>query len=613
MARLKEQIVTLNSIVQKTEKATEKTRLEVKLQRMETELRILEERAAIERRQAELTQALPASPLSALREKLRNLDVVADEAEARIKEINTERRQLVATRDQVQDRLDGQKDQAKGVNAANFDLQEQLFNVNEQLRALALSREAQEARMELAVEAERLRAAVKELDGFTQPNLKALIDLNTRIATSTKASLQTDSVVNGLENNLKVARENLDLGRQKVAKFDEELAVLEKQTGFFRKDEAVERLLAIQRGQKKSLVERLPLLAQQVEALESSAKALKARADLINLERSAYQELYDAFKARYISHLKWPGFALGGLLIVYLATHFALLPAFYRKENLLLARRLARYAGSVAAVGIVAGFLFEDLSMVAATLGVVSAALVIALQDVCTSVAGWFVIMLGGKFTIGDRLEVDGSRGDVVDIQLLRTTLIEVGEWMESDNPTGRVIVIPNNFIFKGKVYNFSHQHSFIWDNITLTLAFTTPVAEAMALFHRVLADETKEEFHAAQAEAAKFRSSYGVDDAVYMPRISTAITDTGVALRLIFVAHYRRMSATKNRIHRRLISELEHNRSIQLANTTYNILHAPLTTDAPAAIMGQEQDLTSRPPFPLGGLQGRSPLLPGR
>ena len=87
--------------------------------------------------------------------------------------------------------------------------------------------------------------------------------------------------------------------------------------------------------------------------------------------------------------------------------------------------------------------------------------------------------MAGGKLNIGDRLEVDGTRGDVIDIQLLRTTLVEINGWLGVDQPTGRVILIPNNFVFKNKVFNYTHGHPFIWGKIEVTVTYSTPIAGA--------------------------------------------------------------------------------------------------------------------------------------
>ena len=250
---------------------------------------------------------------------------------------------------------------------------------------------------------------------------------------------------------------------------------------------------------------------------------------------------------------------------------------------------------ALVAVGVVAGFLFDDLSMVATTLGVASAALVISLQDVCASIFGWFVIMAGGKLRIGDRVEIDGVRGDVIDLQLLRTTLLEINGWLGVDQPTGRVIVVSNNFIFKSKVFNFNHGHPFIWGKIDVTVTFATPVASALALFQRVLEEETVDDFSAARAAAATMQRRYGVEDADYRPKIYTHIADSGVTLSLLYVAHYRNFSTTRNRINRRLVAELESHKHIQLAYNTLQVLHNSSANGGPAAVLGP--DLTT-PPF---------------
>jgi small-conductance mechanosensitive channel len=271
-----------------------------------------------------------------------------------------------------------------------------------------------------------------------------------------------------------------------------------------------------------------------------------------------------------------------------------------------MARRLVRYLLTAVGILVLGGFLVDDLTGVMTMLGVVSAGLVISLQDVCTSVFGWFVIMAGGKLGIGDRIEVDGVRGDVIDIQLLRTTLVEINGWLGLDQPTGRVILLPNNFVFKSKVFNFTHGHPYIWGKVDVTITFSTPVASALLLFQRILEEETREDFVAARRAGAQMQSMYGVEDANYQPRISTRIGESGVTLSLLYVNHYRHESATRNRINRRLVAELERHSHIRLAYATMHILNEPARpTDGPSAILGPE--LTT-PPFPPPGAGGTNP-----
>lgn len=297
--------------------------------------------------------------------------------------------------------------------------------------------------------------------------------------------------------------------------------------------------------------------------------------------------------------------ALLTLVAIQLLASRALLPLVYKNESLFMARRLVRYVISAMAAGVLIGFLFDDLSVMVTMLGIVGAALVISLQDVCTSVFGWFVIMAGGKLGIGDRLEVDGTRGDVIDIQLLRTTLVEINGWLGVDQPTGRVILIPNNFIFKQKVFNFTHGHPFIWSKIDVTVTFATPIASAFVLFQRILDEETSDEFAEARKAASQMQEQYGVEDATYNPKIYTHIADSGVTLSLIYVNHYRRSTAARNRINRRIVAELETHQHIQLAYNTIHMRNEPVpATDprSPSAILGP--NLTT-PPFQM---QARRP-----
>jgi small-conductance mechanosensitive channel len=98
------------------------------------------------------------------------------------------------------------------------------------------------------------------------------------------------------------------------------------------------------------------------------------------------------------------------------------------------------------------------------TLGVAGAGIAFALQEVIASFAGWFAIALSGFFRTGDRVQLGGIRGDVIDIGVLRTTLMELGEWVSGDLYSGRVVRIANSFVFKEPVFNYSADFPFLWD-----------------------------------------------------------------------------------------------------------------------------------------------------
>ena len=398
---------------------------------------------------------------------------------------------------------------------------------------------------------------------------------------------QVAAMLANVSENLNVTQAGLDLARQKLAKFDEELQLLERQSSFLRRNPQLDQLLATQKAQQQFIGLRMPFLNQQVDALHLSADFLRTQQELVAHEVKLLEERLSSLGSAYVDRLLPPITVAAFILLIYLLSSRLVLPYRYKKEELFMARRLGRYATFLVIAVIMVLYLLEDLRVIATTLGLVSAAIVISLQDVCASFFGWSVIMVSRKFVIGNRLEIDGVRGDVLDIQLLRTTLLEVNNWLGVDQPTGRVVVFPNNFIFKSKVFNFSHGHPYIWGKVEVTVTYNTPVAEATLLFEKVLEEETRENFVEAQRASTMMQERYGVEDAEYTPKIYTRIADSGITFSLIYVSHYRSSSSTRNRINLRLITELEQNNAIQLAYNTLEVHASNVNPNLPSAVLG--------------------------
>ncbi|HEY3755852.1 MAG TPA: mechanosensitive ion channel domain-containing protein [Opitutaceae bacterium] len=569
IAALQGQIQALGRVIAAAQNADTKASLQGKLQRMQQEIGVLQQGQAIARRERELEQASTQSPLATLRDRLRLLDQSQAAAEAQTRDLSSQRLQVSQSRDALESQLAALRSESAPDTRLASQLEEEIYTANEHLRALALQSEAAEAEGDLAQDADRMRAELKSIDAGSRPNLRVLFESYERVRHQQKAGSRVSADAATLEQELKLAQQKLELDRQKLAKFDEELAALETQTGFFHRDPAVQRFMDSERIQKESLLVRIPFASTQVDAIKRTRVAVAARQELNDLWSSVQQEQFTSLKDAYLLRLRWPALALAGLLVLGLAISFLVLPIFYERETLFLSRRLVRYLLIALAVVVVAGFLFEDLSMVAATLGIVSAALVISLQDVCTSVCGWMVIMSGGKFRIGDRLEIDGTRGDVIDIQLVRTIMLEVGGWLGVDEPTGRTILVPNNVIFKTKIFNYSHGHPFVWGKLDVTITYATPLELARSLFERVLKEQTREAMSEARQAAATMQRRYGVEDAVYEPKVYTSVAENGVVFGLFYVAHYRKFPQARAELSQRILIELQAHPEVQLAYPT--------------------------------------------
>lgn len=112
-------------------------------------------------------------------------------------------------------------------------------------------------------------------------------------------------------------------------------------------------------------------------------------------------------------------------------------------------RKVTGYAVNALVALVITGIWLEHVGNLSVALGILGAGLAFALQEVIGSIAGWVTILTGRPLTIGDRIETGGIRGDVVDISVLRTTLMEIGNWLGGDHNTGRIVTVSNAFIFK--------------------------------------------------------------------------------------------------------------------------------------------------------------------
>ncbi|MEQ9306000.1 MAG: mechanosensitive ion channel, partial [Marinoscillum sp.] len=125
------------------------------------------------------------------------------------------------------------------------------------------------------------------------------------------------------------------------------------------------------------------------------------------------------------------------------------------------------YTLAVLAIMLIYNYKFSNLTL---ALGLAGAGIAFALQEIIVSFAGFLAILFGNFYKIGDRIQLGGIKGDVVDIGILRTTIMEMGDWVAGDLYNGKMVRVANSFIFKEPVYNYSGEFPFLWDEITIPI-----------------------------------------------------------------------------------------------------------------------------------------------
>jgi small-conductance mechanosensitive channel len=127
------------------------------------------------------------------------------------------------------------------------------------------------------------------------------------------------------------------------------------------------------------------------------------------------------------------------------------------------------------------------LGGLAIAIGVAGAGVAFALQEVIASIAGWAAINFAHFYNPGDRIQLGGIKGDVIDIGILRTTLMELGEWVKSDLYTGRIVRIANSFVFKEPVFNYSGDFPFLWDEIAVPVTYASDHRLAREILEKII------------------------------------------------------------------------------------------------------------------------------
>lgn len=208
-------------------------------------------------------------------------------------------------------------------------------------------------------------------------------------------------------------------------------------------------------------------------------------------------------------------------------------------------------------------------------IGLISAGLAFALQEVILSLAGWISIFASGLYKPGDRVEINQVKGDVIDIGLTRTTLMEIGEWVHSDNYSGRIVQISNAFVFKGPVRNYSTDFPFVWDEINLPVRYGSDLKQAQTLIAEIAEEALKEYMGYAREQWKRLVQKYLIENANVAPTLSLKLTDNWVEFNLRYVVDYKKRRVTRDGIFRKIHDAIENTHgAVQLASATFEIVN---------------------------------------
>lgn len=240
-------------------------------------------------------------------------------------------------------------------------------------------------------------------------------------------------------------------------------------------------------------------------------------------------------------------------------------------------RKLITFSGYVLGIFLLSIVFSDKLSGLTVFFGVAGAGIAFALQEVIVSVAGWVALSFGRLYNIGERVQLGGIVGDVIDIGVLRTTLMECGGWINGDLYNGRVVRVANSFIFKDPVFNYSSDFPFLWDEIIVPIRYGSNYELARNEFQKVLDDVTGDHVKRLKSEWRKMTDQYMLENARLEPMVSLNMMGDWVEYTLRYVVNYKQRRITKDDICVRILQVVESSKSeISLGSTSFEVSSVP-------------------------------------
>ena len=212
---------------------------------------------------------------------------------------------------------------------------------------------------------------------------------------------------------------------------------------------------------------------------------------------------------------------------------------------------------------------FAGLDSIATYFGLLSAGIAIALKEPIVNLAGWLFIMFRRPFELGDRVEIGGHSGDVIDINIFQFTLNEIGNWVDADQSTGRIIHIPNARVFAETQANYTRGFNFIWNEIPVLVTFESDWQKAKEILQDIADDYSIGTQQIAEYHLKKATEKYLIYYSKLTPKVYTDVKDSGVMLTIRYLCTPPQRRDSKEKIWEEILLKFAPHNDIDFAYPT--------------------------------------------
>ena len=214
-------------------------------------------------------------------------------------------------------------------------------------------------------------------------------------------------------------------------------------------------------------------------------------------------------------------------------------------------------------------------------LGLFTAGIAIALKDPLTNLAGWFFIIFRKPFAVGDRVQVGQHTGDIIDIRPFQFTMLEIGNWVEADQSTGRIIHLPNGKVFLKPQANYSSGFEYIWNEVKVNITFESNWEKAQAILEQIIKELAEDIPEKAQKEIREASKNYMIYYKHLTPIVYTSVKEFGVRLTVRYLCNPRARRGSENELWKQTLKAFNAEKDIQFAYPTTRFYTAGESPDS--------------------------------
>ncbi len=217
----------------------------------------------------------------------------------------------------------------------------------------------------------------------------------------------------------------------------------------------------------------------------------------------------------------------------------------------------------------------EETPILLVSFGLVAAAIAVSLQDIFKNFVGGLIIFSTGLYGVGDRVDIGGKLGDVVDVGIMYTTMMEIKGWLEGEQVTGRLTTVPNGQVLNTAVNNYTKDFSFVWDELVLPITYESDWRGAIEVMLVVATNISGEQSKLADQQLDRISGKYYITKTMVEPIAYMKMTDNWVEVAVRYIVSPRERRSTKSNMSH-IVSEEFGRRGIRVASQTVEIVGLP-------------------------------------